>query len=100
MAAVLIRFIGRYLEMSSLVSLPGLIIGIIIADFHHLGKQAVLKHPLHIAVVESGIKLKARYRMSLVIPSFPVAFVLFIPFIVSLISIVVNGVSSSVVIGF
>jgi hypothetical protein len=46
--------------MSSLVSFPGLIIGIIIADFHRLGKQAVLKHPLYKAVVDFDNKLKAR----------------------------------------
>jgi hypothetical protein len=46
--------------MSSLDSFPGLRIGIIIADFHHLGKQTVLKHPLYIVVVDCGNKLKAR----------------------------------------
>ena len=95
---MLIRLVERYLEMSSQVSFPALIIGII-AVFHLLGKQAILKHPLYKAVVNLGSKLKARRRMSLIMPSSPGAFVFSIPFMVSRISSVVNGVSSSVVIG-
>jgi len=59
-ANVLIRLIGRYLAMSLLVSFPGLIIGIIIADFHHLGKQAILRQPLCSAVVDLGSRLKGQ----------------------------------------
>jgi len=57
---VLIRLIGRYLAMSLLVSFPGLIIAIIIAVFHCLGKQAILRQPLYNAVVDLGNKLKAQ----------------------------------------
>jgi hypothetical protein len=60
LASVLIRLIGRYLATSLLVSFPGLIIGIIIAVFHRLGKQAVLRQPLYNAVVDLGSRLKVQ----------------------------------------
>jgi hypothetical protein len=50
LANVLIRLIGRYLAMSLLFYFPGLIIGIIIAVFHRLGKQVILRQPLYNAV--------------------------------------------------
>ena len=71
LAAVLIKLTVRYLEISSLVSFPCLTIVTIFALFHVLGKQAVLKHLLYKAVVDLGKKLKARWRMSLVILSPP-----------------------------
>jgi hypothetical protein len=69
LAAVLIKLIGRYFKTSSHVCFPGLPIGNVFALFHILGKQTVLKHSLHIAVVDLGNKLKARWRLSLVTPS-------------------------------
>ena len=80
------------MEISSLISFPGLTIYITFALFHILGKQAVLRHQLYKAVVDFGNKLKARWRMSLVIPSSPGALFLFIPFKVPLISAGVNTV--------
>jgi hypothetical protein len=47
------------LAMSLLVSFPGLIIDII-AVFHRLGKQAILRQPLYNAVVNLGNRLKAQ----------------------------------------
>jgi hypothetical protein len=46
--------------MLLLVSFSSLIIGIIIAVFHRLGKQAILRQPLYSAVVDSGSRLKAQ----------------------------------------
>jgi hypothetical protein len=56
LAAVLIKVIGRYFVISSQVSFPGFTMSISFALFHVLGKHAVLKHPLYIAVVAFGSK--------------------------------------------
>jgi hypothetical protein len=96
---VLIKLIGHYFEILSLGSFPGLTVGIIFSMFHVLGKQTVLRHPLYIAVVDLGNKLKTHWRMSLVTLSLPGALFLFIPFLASFTAAGVNSLSSSVLIG-
>ena len=49
--SVLRRLIGRNLEMSSLFSFPGFVIGISFTLFHFSGKIPLLKHALYMAVV-------------------------------------------------
>ena len=97
--AVLSRLIGRYFVISSHVSFPAFTIGSSFALFYILGKTAVLRHPLHIAVVESGSKSYALRRLSDIIPSSHGALFLFIVYIASRISVVVKGLSSWVVTG-
>jgi hypothetical protein len=85
--------------VSSQISILGLIIGIIIAVFHLLGKQAVLKHPLHKEVVKLRQQVEGTKENVTRYAVFSWGFFFSIPFIASRISSVVNGVSSSVFIG-
>jgi hypothetical protein len=57
---MLIRLIGRYLDGSVLLSLPGFLIGMTFAVFHLPGKQPFFRHWLYIAVTSLGNLLNVK----------------------------------------
>jgi hypothetical protein len=85
-ANVLIRLICRYLGMSLLVSFPAWLLVLLSLSSIADGKRAILRQPLYSADVDLGSRLKAHWRMSVVIPSYRGAFVLSILLMASRIS--------------